>query len=134
MRKKLSLLMVALVALAAFAIRKAAAEPELYAVAESFTPTDNQQVQATASVKLTYGADGEWQESKTNKLDDNIGYYVVGKNNPKDGEGKGYSTAKNNVPKSGTYYVFEPSKAGTLKVGICLANDKSFYVTDGEGN
>lgn len=133
--------MVALVALAAFAIRKAAAEPELYAVAESFTPTDNQQVQATTSVKLTYGADGKWKESAPNTLDDNLKFFVVGQNNPKDGElngtsssGSGYTTAKKNLPKSGTYYVFEPSKAGTLKVGICLANDKSFYVTDGEGN
>lgn len=133
--------MVALVALAAFAIRKAAAEPELYAVADSFTPTDNLQVQATTSVKLTYGADGKWKESAPNTLDDNLKFFVVGQNNPKDGElsdtsssGSGYTTTKKNLPKSGTYYVFEPSKAGTLKVGICLANDKSFYVTDGEGN
>lgn len=134
--------MVALVALAAFAIRKAAAEPELYAVADSFTPTDNLQVQATTSVKLTYGADGKWKASASNTLDDNLKFYVVGQNNPKDGKlsgtssssGSGYTTANKNLPKSGTYYVFEPSKAGTLKVGICLANDKSFYVTDGEGN
>lgn len=134
--------MVALVALAAFAIRKAAAEPELYAVADRFTPTDNLQVQATTSVKLTYGADGKWKASASNTLDDNLKFYVVGQNNPKDGKlsgtssssGSGYTTANKNLPKSGTYYVFEPSKAGTLKVGICLANDKSFYVTDGEGN
>ena len=85
MKKKISLFLAAFIALVTYTVQAAiqASEPEVYAVAEAFTPTNGQVVQATTSVKLTYGVDGKWAQSASPVLDAAMGYYVVGGNNPK---------------------------------------------------
>ncbi len=141
MKKKVSLIVMAFMAIAL--VVKAALSftetSEVYAVPEAFTPTDGQVVQATPSVQLTYGVDGQWKKSVSNGFDDKLKYSVVGNNNPKDGElagdpptnsGNGYTEAKKNLPISGTYYIFSPSKAGTITAGVKLGANKSIYVVD----
>ena len=142
MKKKVSLIVMAFMAISL--VVKAALSftetSEVYAVPEAFTPTDGQVVQATPSVKLTYGVDGQWKESVSNGFDGTLKYSVVGNNNPKDGElagdpptnsGNGYTEAKpERMPKSGTYYIFTPSKAGTITAGVKLGANKSIYVVD----
>lgn len=61
--------------------------------------------------------------------------YVVGGQNPKDGEldgdnssGSGYKPEKGNVPQSGTYYMFTPAKDGHVCAFIILNSGKNFYV------
>lgn len=110
----------------------ASAQSETYAVAVGFTPTDNQVVDATTSVKLTYGADGAWKASAANATLSLFTASVAGGNNPK-GDGASYSDAdgKRVVPNTGTYYILAPSQAGTMKVGMKLNATKSFYVVQG---
>lgn len=61
--------------------------------------------------------------------------YVVGNQNPKDGEldgdkstGNGYKPETANLPLSGTYYMITPSKSGKILAFIVLNADKNFYV------
>ena len=61
--------------------------------------------------------------------------YVVGDQNPKDGEldgdksaGSGYKPASCNLPQSGTYYMITPSKDGHITAYIVLNADKNLYV------
>ncbi len=61
--------------------------------------------------------------------------YVVGNQNPKDGEldgdsskGSGYKPESGNLPQSGTYYMITASKAGHICAYIVLNAAKSFYV------
>ena len=61
--------------------------------------------------------------------------YVVGQENPKDGEldgdkstGSGYKPESANLPKSGTYYMVTPAKSGHLVAFIVLNSGKSLYV------
>ena len=61
--------------------------------------------------------------------------YVVGNQNPKDGElsgdassGSGYKPESGNLPQSGTYYMFTPTKDGHVCAFIVLNSGKNFYV------
>lgn len=61
--------------------------------------------------------------------------YVVGNQNPKDGEldgdkstGSGYNADNGNLPKSGTYYMLTATKPGTMKAFIVLNSGKSLFV------
>lgn len=64
--------------------------------------------------------------------------YVVGNQNPKDGDldgdtstGSGYKPANANLPKSGTYYMITPKFDGHLVAFIVLNSGKNFYVCKG---
>lgn len=61
--------------------------------------------------------------------------YVVGGQNPKDGEldgdtstGSSYSPDKANLPNSGTYFMISPTKNGHMTCFIVLNKAKNFYV------
>lgn len=61
--------------------------------------------------------------------------YVVGNQNPKDGEldgdkstGNGYKPETANLPQSGTYFMITPSKSGNILAFIVLNGSKNFYV------
>ena len=61
--------------------------------------------------------------------------YVVGNQNPKDGEldgdaskGSGYKPASGNLPQSGTYYMITPSKDGHITAFIICNSGKNFYI------
>ena len=145
-----------LIAMALMAVG-ANAEDEKYAIEAGYLPEDagvtleaNSRKNAT-SVSMTYGADGKWSAFKGDdgqagsgaKTDGSLSEftaYISGGNNPKDGElsgtssaGSGYTIAKKNLPKSGCYYTFTPTKAGSLKVGIQLNSNKSFFVVKSDG-
>ena len=125
-----------LIAVAAMAI--SANAQEKYAIGADWTPSDGEDVQATASVKLQYGFDTKWQNKPEGSLD---GYtnFITGAQNPKDGEpasdgkssGNGYKSASQNLPHSGVFYVFTTSAAGTIKLAVQLNGDKSFIFADG---
>ncbi len=64
--------------------------------------------------------------------------YVVGNQNPKDGEldgdastGSSYKPANANLPKSGTYYMITPKFDGHIVAFIVLNSGKNFYVCKG---
>ena len=101
-----------------------------YAVAEGFTPTDNQVVAATTNVSLTYGADGSWKAAMAEGSVSGYSAYVSGNGNPKN-NGAGYTTNNKTLPNSGTYYIFSPTVAGTIKAAIVLNSGKDFYVVKG---
>ena len=127
-----------LIAVAAMAM--SANAQETFAIEEGFLPDDagqtleaNSRKNAT-SVAITFGADGKWSSFNSGagaKADTSVeGFtaYISGGNNPKDGEldgtsstGGGYTIEKKNLPKSGCYYVFTPTNAGSLNVAIQLA-------------
>lgn len=61
--------------------------------------------------------------------------YVVGNQNPKDGEldgdksaGSGYKPETANLPQSGTYYMITPSVDGQITAFIIINGGKNFYV------
>ena len=101
-----------------------------YAVPSEFTPTDNQEVEATAYVNLTYGADGSWKKSTGDNSVTGYSYSVSGINNPKNGS-TNYSTSNKLLPNVGTYYIFSPTVDGTIKAAIVLNADKDFYIVKG---
>lgn len=116
----------------------ASAQAETYAVATGFTPTDNQVVQATASVALTFGADGAWAAGKAATNLTGYTAYVSGTSNPSysttiNGTATkiSYTDSTKSLPNIGTYYIFAPSKSGTISAGIVLNASKSFYVIKG---
>lgn len=131
MKKIFTLIAVATMALSANA-------QEIFKV--STKPVDGSTINATTSVKLTYGNDGAWADpaSKEDKLGNGFNNFTSGGQNPKDGElsggkstGNGYKQETKNLPKSGTYYVFECSKSGYLTIYVQLNGDKNFFVIDG---
>ena len=139
MKKIFTLIAMALMAVGANA-------QESYLVNGDTNPADYEGTwykKATASVQLFYGKDGEWaNKGSLNTADgdftfDVFTHFVCGNQTPKDGEqpgnGTAFSLTNHKNPKSGTYYGFKPSAAGSLEVGIVLNNGKSFYVTDGDG-
>lgn len=85
------------------------------------------------AISLTFGNDGKWS-NKQHALDDNLNYYVIGGNNPKDNEGVGYTVANKRLPTNGTYYKFRSTDKGIVKFGIVLNAGKPLYVTDDLGN
>ena len=118
-----------LIAVAAMAINANAQES--YAVG-SLVPTDNQEVQATESIKLTYGADGQWQNKENGEVEP-FTAFVTGGANPVDGSDPavGYSADNKKLPVKGTYYIIEAAKAGTMVFWVQLNANKEFYVVDG---
>jgi hypothetical protein len=69
------------------------------------------------------------QEEKTRIV------YLVGNQNPKDGEldgdksaGSGYKPESANLPQSGTYYMITPNKNGHICAYIILNGSKNFYI------
>ena len=139
-----------LIAVAAMAM--SANAQETFAIEEGFIPDDAGQTLAansrknSTSVAITFGADGKWSSFNSGagaKADTSVeGFtaYISGGNNPKDGEldgtsstGGGYTIEKKNLPKSGCYYVFTPTNAGSLNVAIQLNANKSFYIVKEDG-
>ena len=67
--------------------------------------------------------------------------YVVGGNNPKDGElgdddksaGGSYNPDKMNLPNSGTYFMITPATGGHITAFIVLNADKAFFVVKSNG-
>ena len=64
--------------------------------------------------------------------------YVVGNQNPKDGEldgdaskGSGYKPESCNLPHSGTYYMITPAKAGHICAFVIVNGGKNFYIAKG---
>ena len=65
--------------------------------------------------------------------------YVVGGNNPKDGEldssdksaGSGYKPESCNLPQSGCYYMITPQKAGHICAFVIVNGGKNFYIVKG---
>ena len=100
-----------------------AAETETYTLPQdgSFVPTDNQEIQATASVKLMFGADGNWQIS---------GSYVYGDNNA-NYNGANIQLGSYQLPNQGTYYKFTPSRSGTLKLQLGIYPPRPIVVMTG---
>lgn len=139
MKKIFTLIAVAVMAMSANA-------QEMYKVEEGYLP-DNAGIKVKAgkggnstSVDIEFGADGKWKEAGAYGGFEPFTAYVAGSNNPKDGEvdgskstGSGYDVAKKNLPKSGTYYIFTPTKAGSLKVAMVLNANKSFFVVKSDG-
>lgn len=93
-----------------------------------------------ASVKA-YSADIFGQtvpvkNEETNEMEDKTRVvYVVGDQNPKDGElngdkstGNGYKPETANLPLSGTYYMITPAKSGKILAFIILNSGKNLYV------
>ena len=84
---------------------------------------------ATAgSVTMTFGNDPEYKVTDYAGLE---GYttYASGKGNPKDDGGAAYSIS-GNVPTNGTYYVFNPTEEGEIKVAVVLNGGKPFYILE----
>ena len=49
---------------------------------------------------------------------------------PVDDEGNAYNPEQENLPTKGTYYVFEPTKDGTLTITYGIEKNKTIYVTE----
>ena len=49
---------------------------------------------------------------------------------PVDDEGNAYNPEQENLPTKGTYYVFEPTKDGTLTIAYGIEKNKTIYVTE----
>jgi len=108
-----------------------------YYVSDGETITDGMQITSVKDITMTYGgAANNWGAGKA---DGNLSNATSGifdamtageGNNPKDANGKGYSSDKKNVPTTGTFYVFAPAKAGSLEVAVCLNKDKNFFITE----
>ncbi len=109
------------------------AQTESYAVPEEFTPTSNQVVEATASVKLEYGKDNGWKQSgrpgETDPKFEEFPYYVVGTDNPKSSANKNFTPGNTaTLPAVGTTYSFTPSQDGSMEVAVKLNSSKNFYI------
>ncbi|MBO4822752.1 MAG: carbohydrate binding domain-containing protein [Prevotella sp.] len=67
--------------------------------------------------------------------------YVVGANNPKDGEldgsdkssGSGYKPESMNLPQSGCYYMITPAKDGHITAFVIVNSSKNLYVVKSNG-
>ena len=126
MKKLISLLAVFTVSICAFAQEK-------YVVG-SMEPSDNLEIQATSSIKLTLGADGGWSNKELSLMDD-MTNYVTGKSNPVHtddaGSSIGYSADNKLLPTKGTYYILDTSKDGRLAFYVQLNAVKEFFIVDG---
>ena len=86
-----------------------------------------------------FGQTVQVQNEDTGEMEDKTRVvYVVGNQNPKDGEldgdkssGSGYKPENANLPQSGTYYMFTPKKNGHVVSFIILNSGKNFYVVKG---
>ncbi len=104
------------------------------AVIEADASYAGAQVLSTTNAQIVLGADNETFTVKAGSLSSEQPYvaYIAGKNNPKDADDSGYDVEKKNKPVKGCYYVFSAKKNGKVEIGIQLANNKAFYVLDGE--
>lgn len=126
-----------LIATALFAVG-AQAQTEKYAVEEGFTPTDGQEVQATASVKLVYGPKADWKAAAATgasdpKFSEADGFpvFVVGDANPKSDKDKNFTPGNAaTLPAKGTYYSLTASQSGILEVAVKINGGKVFYIAD----
>ena len=83
-----------------------------------------------------FGQTVQVKNDDTGEMEDKVRVvYVVGNQNPKDGEldkdtstGGGYKTDKGNLPQSGTYYMITPDVDGHICAYIVLNSGKNFYV------
>ena len=103
---------------------------EFYAVGDNYTPVANGELQATPSVKVTYGDDTGWKHSETNKLGI-LTHSVAGSQQPTDAEDTSYNIENRHLPQQGCYYMFTPTVSGALRAGITIEANKAFYVVNG---
>lgn len=105
-------------------------EGNTFVVTSTTTAADGKKI-VCKNITMTYGNDGAWREAfyEGNGPDDHE-YYIAGNNNPVNG-GTRYSTSNKTLPTSGTYYVFNPTKDGTLKVAVEIYTNKQLFVTEG---
>ena len=83
-----------------------------------------------------FGQTVQVKNDDTGEMEDKVRIvYVVGNQNPKDGEldkdtstGGGYKIDKGNLPLSGTYYMITPDVDGHICAYIVLNSGKNFYV------
>ncbi len=122
-------------------------ETHAYAVASDYLPAQDAATTITNAIvdetadpdevllSLTYGNDGKW-DRKMSQLNDDMSYYLIGGNNPKDDSGTGYrpTDTTKRLPTKGTFYKIEPKADGVVKAGIVLNANKPLYVTDDAGN
>ncbi len=136
---------------------------EIYVVQADTTMSPNVPITATPNVIMTPGNDSIWQvkysivalteEYRTSGkayLEFNADTYypglsttaifrdcIRGEYNPKDGEtlgeGTSYSTHLRNLPKNGTYMIFETRQDGSLIIPMRIHSKKPLYVVDSEG-
>ena len=99
-------------------------------------PYDLKLASCKAYLAPLFGQIVQVQNEDTGEMEDKTRVvYVVGNQNPKDGEldgdksaGSGYKPESGNLPQSGTYYMFTPTKAGHVCVFVVLNSGKNFYV------
>lgn len=103
---------------------------EFYAIGSEFTPSANYEVQATTSVKLTFGADSKWLHMQTPVLGIRENS-VSGSLKPTDATGNDYDVETRLLPRQGSYYVFTPNTSGSLRAGVNIKAGKPFYVVNG---
>jgi hypothetical protein len=128
MKKKLSLLMVALIAVAAYAVHRAgeAAQEVIYALATGDTFTSGQTVEVKNGdevvATITYGETGgeafkAAKEAKGDAVVEDFAAYT---------EGNGTNGNKT----GGTFYTIKPVYDGEVSVAVILNADKEFYVLE----
>jgi hypothetical protein len=128
MKKKLSLLMVALIAVAAYAVHRAgeAAQEVIYALATGDTFTSGQTVEVKNGdevvATITYGETGgeafkAAKEAKGDAAVEDFAAYT---------EGNGTNGNKT----GGTFYTIKPVYDGEVSVAVILNADKEFYVLE----
>ena len=99
-----------------------------YIVGSDESITDGKEINCQ-DITMTYGHDGNWTLTPRGGMSTE-GYSTLagGSNNPKDSNGKNFSSSKK-VPTTGTYYVFKPTADGTLYVATYIYTNKNLYVT-----
>ena len=129
-----------LIAMAIMAIGVNAQEQFLVNAETNLGDYEGVDYKATPSVKLNCGENPSgWNAVSALNGDENHAFdifthYTSGKDNPVSGTSTKYSISNHALPTKGAYYIFKPSAAGSLQVGIILNSDKDFYVVDGDGN
>jgi len=102
-----------------------------YALAEGDAPKAGDKITSVDNITLTYGGSGTTYSAAVKSSIEGFGFYTAGEgNNPKDANNSGYKADKQNLPTTGTYYVFTPKKAGTLNVAVVLNANKPLFVTE----
>lgn len=93
-----------------------------YKVSADESATDGKQIKCT-SITMTYGTNASWNASATPMPGaiDGYDYYFSGQTN---------TSFNNNIPFSGVYYVFTPTKDGKLTVAMSLYTNKVMYLTE----
>ena len=131
--------------LIAMAVMAISANAQTFTITE--TPTVGQKVTSVENITMTFGgAAATYQNSKGADLTDKYGEKKDNKwstvytgrtdgngNNPVDDNNKGYNKENENVPTRGTFYIFEPTVAGTLEVAfVCNGGKNFFFLEDGK--